>query len=146
MMSFLKGLLDRGQAALTQFSGDTGALSGISAAAALVIAADGKIEDSEIEAAIGGMQGHKVLSASYTGSQIEDAVGKALRSAKTRAGKMELQRAIELLATRPAEIRQDVFLIAADVADDGGIGEDERKVLTTIAKLLNVDDKKLLGE
>jgi tellurite resistance protein len=47
--------------------------------------------------------------------------------------------------TRDVAVRQDVFLIAADVADQGGIGSEEQVVLNDIAKLLNVDGAKLLG-
>jgi tellurite resistance protein len=58
---------------------------------------------------------------------------------------MENKRNIEALVARDATVRQDVFLIAADVADQGGIGAEEEKVLIDIGGLLNLDAKKLLG-
>jgi tellurite resistance protein len=58
---------------------------------------------------------------------------------------MENKRNIEALVSRDATVRQDVFLIAADVADQGGIGPEEMVVLTDIGGLLNLDAKKLLA-
>lgn len=145
-MGFLANLLARAEKTVTSYSGDSAFLHGVAAAAANVTAADGQIDDSEIDAAISGMQANPIVSASYSASQIEDALTNALRHAKTRAGRMENKRAIEALMSRPSDLRQDVFLIAADVADDGGIGAEERKVLDEIANALNLDAKKLLGE
>lgn len=102
-------------------------------------------DDNEIESAISGMMANPILAKSYSSAKIEEALNGALSKAKTRAGRIENKRAIEMLATRAVEQRQDVFLIAADVADNGGIGDDERKALDDIAKSLNVDGAKLLG-
>jgi tellurite resistance protein len=110
-----------------------------------VTAADGVVEDSEVDAAIKGMQSNAIVSASFNSTQISDAYGLALIRAKTRAGRMENKRNIEALVTREVTVRQDVFLIAADVADDGGIGQQEMAVLMDIGGLLNLDAKKLLG-
>lgn len=145
MMSFLKSALEKASRAVASYQGDQAFLLGAASAAANVTAADGSIDDSEIESAIGGMMANPILSASYTAAKIEEEVGNGLRRAKTRAGKMENRRFIEALATRPVELRQDVFLIAADVADNGGIGDAEKRALDEIAKSLNVDGAKLLG-
>ena len=91
------------------------------------------------------MQANPIVSASYSGSQIEEALNAALTRAKSRAGRMENKRAIEALMTRDISVRQDVFLIAADTADQGGIGDEEANVLIEIGKLINVDAEKLLA-
>ena len=85
------------------------------------------------------------MAGSYSASQIEEALTAALARAKSRAGRMENKRFIESLMARDITVRQDIFLIAADVADQGGIGDQERVVLADIGKLLNVDDNKLLA-
>lgn len=144
-MGFLQNLLDQGKRAVAGYSGDAIFLNAATSAAANVTAADGKIDDAEIETAITGMQSNPILNGSFSGAKIEEALGAALTRAKTRLGRMENKRHLEALSVRPIEQRQDVFLIAADVADNGGIGDDERKVLDDIAKALNVDGAKLLG-
>lgn len=144
-MGFLSNLLSKAEKTVASYTGDADFLHGVAAAAANVTAADGSIDDSEIDTAISGMQANPIVGASYSGSQIEDALNHALQRAKTRSGRMENKRAIEALMTRSAEARQDVFLIAADVADNDGIGAEERKVLEEIAKALNLDANKLLG-
>ena len=134
------------RAVVNDYSGKRDFLEATCAAAALVTAADGKIEDSEIEAAVTSMSDHKTLSVAYSGAEIEDEMTKALRKAKTISGKAGLKREIEEVASKDRALREDVFLIAADVADStDGIGEAERKMLDTVATLLRVDSKALLG-
>jgi tellurite resistance protein len=144
-MSFFKNIVASATKTFNSYTGDTAFLKGVASAAANVTAADGSIDDSEIDAAIAGMLGNPLVSASYNSSQIEEALNAALSRAKSRAGRMENKRNIEALMTRDVSVRQDVFLISADVADQGGIGSDEQVVLNDIAKLLNVDGAKLLG-
>ncbi|MGJ4945182.1 Tellurite resistance protein TerB [Bradyrhizobium sp. HKCCYLS1011] len=144
-MGFLSNLLNQAEKAINSYTGDKLFLAGVAAAAANVTAADGSIDDAEINAAISGMLANPIVSASYTASQIEEALNAALARAKSRAGRMENKRAIEALMTRDISVRQDVFLIAADVADQDGIGQQERVVLADIGKALNVDDNKLLA-
>jgi len=140
----ISSLFSAARKTVNSYVGDDAFLKGVASAAANVTAADGQIDDDEVEAAIAGMQKNAIVSASYNSSQIEDAYGLALIRAKTRAGRMENKRYIEGLSGRDVSVRQDVFLIAADVADQGGIGDDERKVLNDIGKLINVDAAKLL--
>lgn len=144
-MAFFKQLGNEAVKALRSYSGDTVFLSAAASFAANVTAADGQIDEAEIESAISGMQSNQLLAKSFSAAQIEDAVNSALIRAKSRVGRMENKRNLEALFTRPIEQRQDVFLIGADVADQGGIGEEEDKVLTEGAKILNVDKKALLG-
>jgi tellurite resistance protein len=144
-MSFLSNILSTAKKTINSYAGDAAFLKGVASAAANVTAADGSIDDNEIESAISGMQANPIVSASYSSSQIEEALNGALSRAKSRAGRMENKRFIEALMTRDVSVRQDVFLIAADVADQGGIGQEEHVVLNDIAKLLNVDGQKLLS-
>ena len=144
-MSFFSKVFATARETINNYAGDDAFLKGVASAAANVTAADGQIDDDEVDAAIKGMQSNSIVGASFNSTQINDAYGMALIRAKTRAGRMENKRYIETLVTRDATVRQDVFLIAADVADQGGIGDDEMKVLNDIAGLLNLDAKKLLG-
>jgi tellurite resistance protein len=144
-MSLFKNFLANAQKTLTSYAGDKVFLNGVASAAANVTAADGSIDDSEIDAALSGMQANPIVSASYNSSQIEEALTAALTRAKTRAGRLENKRAIEALVTRDVNVRQDVFMVAADTADQGGIGNEERVVLADIGKLLNLDSEKLLA-
>jgi tellurite resistance protein len=144
-MSLISKLFSDARKAVNSYVGDDAFLKGVASAAANVTAADGKVEDEEVDAAIKGMQANTIVSASFNSTQISDAYGLALIRAKSRAGKMENKRNIEALVGRDATVRQDVFLIAADVADQGGIGAEEMAVLETIGGLLNLDAKKLLA-
>jgi tellurite resistance protein len=144
-MSIFKKLVAAATTTFNSYAGDSAFLKGVASAAANVTAADGSIDDNEIDAAIAGMQQNPLVSASYSSSQIEEALNAALSRAKSRAGRMENKRFIEALMTREVSVRQDVFLISADVADQDGIGAQEQVVLNDIAKLLNVDGAKLLG-
>ncbi|WP_316207522.1 TerB family tellurite resistance protein [Bradyrhizobium sp. SZCCHNR3118] len=144
-MSLLKKFFANAEKAINKYTGDGEFLAGVAAAAANVTAADGKIEDSEKEAAISGMLANPTVSGSFGPSEIEQALKDALIRAGTMSGRMMNKRAIQALITRSPEARQDVFLIAADVANDGGIGAEERKVLADIAKALNLDGEALLA-
>jgi tellurite resistance protein len=144
-MSFFKNFMASAQKTITSYAGDKAFLNGVASAAANVTAADGSIDDNEIDAALSGMQANPIVSASYNSSQIEEALTAALSRAKTRAGRLENKRFIEALVTRDVSVRQDIFMIAADTADQGGIGDQEKVVLADIGKLLSLDSEKLLA-
>jgi tellurite resistance protein len=146
-MGFLTELASRFERATQNYAGDPTFLLAATSAAANVIAADGTVEDAEVEAALRGMLANKTLKTSYTPAKIDDALTAALIRAKSRAGKMENRRNIESMATKTQTAREDVFLIAADTTDGNShsLGEPERAALKTIADLLGLDDKKLLG-
>jgi tellurite resistance protein len=144
-MGFLTNILKRSKEELSKYSKDTAFLTAAVAASALVINADGLIEDAEQDAAIAGLTGNAILAANFTGAAIESELSTAINQSKTRAGKQTLKRALESMITRPATMREDIFLIAADVADQGGIGEEETAVLKDIGKILNLDAARLLA-
>lgn len=144
-MGFLQDIIARGQKAAKAYTGDTAFLMGAAAAAAIVTRADGQVDDGEIKAALEGLTANPLLK-TFPASKIEDVFTQALDRAKSRAGKIELQRSIAALAVRSLEERQDVLLIGADVADNDGIGPEERKVLEEIGDTLRLDVTKLIGE
>jgi tellurite resistance protein len=141
----LFSMFNRGKEEFARYRGDSAFLQASVAAAALIVNADGQIEDSELDAALKGLTAHELLSSIYKGSEIEDALNKAVSDSKTRAGRLALNRALESASARKVEERQDIFMIAADTADVGGIGDDEKKALTTVGDLLRLDAAKLLA-
>ncbi|MGJ4953162.1 TerB family tellurite resistance protein [Bradyrhizobium sp. HKCCYLS20291] len=144
-MGIFSRIMKQAEQTLNSYTGDSKFLAGVAAAAANVTAADGQIDNEEIDAAISGIQANQILGASYTGSQIEEALTNALNRAKTRSGRLENKRAIEALVTYDITARQDVLAISADVADQGDIGAEEKKVLIEIGSLLGIDAVKFLG-
>jgi tellurite resistance protein len=139
-VSFFKKMFGAATKAVNNYSGDTVFLHAAASAAANVTMADGSADDSETEKALRGLMANAILGGSFSPSQIEEAYNAALVRARTRAGRMENKRFIEAIISRPVEQRQDVLLIGADIADDGGIGDDEQKVLEDIGKSLNLQN------
>lgn len=143
-MGFFSNLLKSGQQAVATYSGDRVFLAAGCAACANVIGADGQVEDNEIDIALTGMRNNPIISASFSTSDIDAELSKALSNAKSRAGRADNRAAIEAVSSRPAADKERIFLIAADVADNGGIGDEEKQALLTIAQMLGVNGEKLL--
>ena len=144
-MSILQDAILRFGRTIMSYAGDAVFLQAAVSAAANVIVADGDVAEEEIESAIAGMRANPILEKSYDTLRIEQELYEAIARAKMRAGRLENLRLVQALAERPIEQRQDVFLIAADVADFGGISEVEHKALDEIAGSLQVDKPTLLG-
>ena len=144
-MGFFDNLLSKVSADFSKYAGDKVFLSAAVGAAALVVNADGQIDDAEVNAAIAGLSANKKLNSAYKPAEIESELVKALNDSKTRSGKLNITRALEALVARPVEQRQDVLVIAADVADQGGIGQEEKDVLINIGKSVGLDAVKFLG-
>lgn len=145
-MSFLSRLLGDAKGAFAKYAGDTAFLTATASAVALVIAADGKFEESEISKGIEGLSKNPALQSAFSTSEIESAITTALGHAQTRAGRAQLKRALEAMLARPSQTKEDIFYIAADTADVGAIGAEEQAVLEDIAKTLGgIDAKKLLA-
>ncbi|GBU18149.1 MULTISPECIES: tellurite resistance TerB family protein [Methylobacterium] len=143
-MSIFQDAILRFGRTIMSYAGDAVFLQGAVSAAANVIIADGDVDEEEVEAAIAGMRANPILEKSYDTLRIEQELYEAIARAKTRAGRIENLRFCEALAERPLSQRQDVFLIAADVADFGGISEVEHKALDEIALSLKVEKSALL--
>lgn len=115
-------------------------LEAVCAAAARVAAADGEISNEEEKHTHDLILNHKVLGALYSKTEIENTVNTMLSKAHTFSGKLQLKREVEDVATKPKQMREDVFIIAYDVANaDGNVGDEEQKVLDKLAKELSID-------
>lgn len=144
-MGFFQDALIRFNRAVMSYAGDSVFMQAAVAAAANVIVADGETDEEEIESALVSMRANPILEKSYDTLTLEKELYAALARAELRAGRLENVQLVAAIADRPIEHRQHVFLIAADVADKGGITETEHKVLAELATALDVDKVALLG-
>lgn len=124
-------------ASMNKYSGNTDFLEAVCAASALVAAADGKVEDSEIDATVKAVSANPSLSGAFNGRQIEQTISQMLERANGgRVGRMGLMRELEDIAA-DADMCEAVMLAALDVAEgDGNIDDDEMKVLQKVADTL----------
>lgn len=129
---------------LRTYAGDTAFLNAAVAVAANVTAADGEIEEAETKKAKKVIIEHPIVAPSFSGAEIEAAIDAALDRAETRGGRRVNSDLIEAMKGRDQADRDALFLIGADVADVGGIGDAEDAALTKIAELLGVNKKALL--
>lgn len=139
----LKGFLGAIRGATNKYAGRKDFLEAVCAAAALVAAADGEIEDAEIATTIKTISANPGLAGAFTTREIETTAETMLNRAQAgRTGRMGLYREIEDIAG-DAEMSETVYLTALDVSEaDGEIEPQEREVLAKIASLLKVDPKK----
>lgn len=136
MFKFLKSAVGDG---INKVSGKTDVLEAGFALAARVAAADGKIEDDEIVAAVEAAQSIDSLKTSFTPSQIEEAASKQFARAKSILGRNQLKRELEDVASHDLATRVDVFMIGAMAAEAvGGIGPEERTALEQGGKILGI--------
>lgn len=125
-----------------KLTGKTDLLEGIAAAAALVAAADGDIEDEEVASVLAALGNHPVLSKSFKEAEIERVADAMLKRAKGgAAGRLGLMREIEeAKAKSKVEDLEMLLVIAIDVsAADGEFEPEERKVLEKIARTLGLN-------
>lgn len=129
--------------ATNKFAGRKDFLEAVCAAAALVAAADGEIEDSEIDATVKTISANPSLSAAFSTREIEMTAETMLKRAQAgRTGRMGLYKEIEDIAG-DAEMGETVYLTALDVSEpDGEIEPQEKDVLKKIAGLLKVNPDK----
>ncbi|MEH3147912.1 MAG: tellurite resistance TerB family protein [Methylobacterium frigidaeris] len=145
-MGLFQDALTRFGRVVMSYAGDTAFLHAACSAAANVILADAEIDEDEIEIALTDLGNNPILHKSYGVLKLEQELHEAIARAKSRAGRMENIRYVAAVADRPLEQRQDIFLIAADVADQGGgINELEHKVLDELAETLGLEKAALLG-
>ncbi|MGU3537215.1 tellurite resistance TerB family protein [Methylobacterium sp. A54F] len=143
-MSIFQDAILRFGRTIMSYAGDAVFLNAAVSAAANVILADGDIDEHEVDAAISGIRANPILEKSYDTLRVEQELYEAIARAKTRAGRADNLRHCHAIADRPLDQRQDVFLIAADVADFGGISAVEHQALDEIAGSLGVDKPALL--
>lgn len=132
--------------AASKFSGRTDFREAVCAAAALVAAADGEIEDGEIKATIRAIGANKALSAGFDQKVIETTMqGMLDRAGGGRVGRSGLWTEIEEVL-KDVDMANAVVLTALDVAEgDGEIEPQEMVVLERLAGLAKIDLKKMLA-
>ncbi|MGC5780772.1 tellurite resistance TerB family protein [Methylobacterium sp. NFXW15] len=143
-MSIVTDFLTRVARAVTAYAGDETLMQAAVSAAANVIVADGEVAGEEFETALKGVLASPILEKGYDALMLEEALYDAIGRARTRAGRADNLRRIAAIAGRPADQRESVFLVAADVADHDGIAEIEHTALNEIAAALIVDKQGLL--
>lgn len=120
-------------------------LEAVLAAAALVAAADGDIEESERRKVISIITNHATLSKLYQQNVIEQTAETMFKRAKDSSGRNQLARELDDIKSRPngAQMAEDAYLIAVDIANaDGEVEPQEDAVLKKIAARLGVDAAK----
>jgi tellurite resistance protein len=137
MLSMFK---DKLSANKNRMNGNTDLLEAVCAAAALVAAADGDIDDSEVEATVGAVKANHVLADAFKAREVETCINKMLdRAGGGRTGRMGLYKEIRDVAGKEKEDRELVLLTALDIADaDGNLDDAEKKVLDKIAGELSL--------
>lgn len=129
------------EAAANKFSGRTDFLEAVCAASALIAAADGDIEDSEVESTISTIKANSNLS-SFSGNQIEQTLEKMFERTKNRTGRAGLWSEIEDIKKDP-DMCETVYLCALDVSEsDGEIEPEEKVVLRKLATTLGLNPAK----
>lgn len=121
-----------------RMQGKTDMLEAVCAASALVAAADGSIEDSEIEAMAKAVSANEILNTAFSAREIEGSITRMIdRANGGRVGQMGLYREIEEVAADPdAEL---VLMAALDIAEaDGAIDDKETAVLEKVATKLGL--------
>ena len=130
----------KAEAAVQKFSGRTDFLEAVCAGAALIAAADGEIEDSEVDATVKAVKANKPLAQGFDQLTIDKTINTMLeRAGGGRVGRAGLRKEVLEIAKDP-EMAEAVILTALDVAEaDGEIEPAEQKVLEALAKDLGVD-------
>ncbi|KAB1071657.1 tellurite resistance TerB family protein [Methylobacterium planeticum] len=144
-MGILQNVFSRFSQTIKAYTGDAPLMQAAVSAASNVIVADGEVAGEEFETALLGMRAHPILEKGYDTLMLEQELYEGIARARTRAGRVENLRRVAAIADRSEEQRQNVFLIAADVADHEGISAIEGKALTEIAAALSVDKAALLA-
>lgn len=137
---FAKLFGKKAEAAVQKFSGRTDFLEAVCASAALIAAADGEIEDSEVDAAVKAVKANKALAQGFDQQTIDRTINAMLeRAGGGRVGRAGLRKEILEVAKDP-EMAEAVILTALDVAEaDGEVEPAEQKLLENLAKDLGID-------
>ena len=122
-----------------RMDGRTDYLEAVCAASALIAAADGEIEDDEVEATLTAVKANDVLNGSFNAVDIEKCMATMLQRAEGgRAGRAGLMKEIQDIASNKKEAEM-VLYVALDIADSDGEREpEENAVLERVAKTLGL--------
>lgn len=136
MLAKLKERLSGGA---NRLQGRTDLLEAVCASAALVAAADGSIDDSEIEGSVKAVTANEALNTAFDARQIEGCMQRMLdRAGGGRVGQMNLMKELDDIATN-ADDAEMVLLTAMDIADaDGEVDPSEMDMIDKIAKRLGL--------
>ncbi|MGI3168427.1 tellurite resistance TerB family protein [Pseudooceanicola sp. C21-150M6] len=141
----LKMLKERMAGGANRLQGRTDLLESVCASAALVAAADGSVDDSEIEATIKAVTANEALNTAFDARQIEGCMQRMLdRAGGGRVGQMNLMKELDDIAgnTDDAEM---TFLTALDIADaDGEVDASEKAMIDKIGKRLGLNPSNYL--
>ncbi len=129
---------------VTAYAGDKVLMLAAVSAAANVMVADGEVAGAEFETALQGLRANPILEKGYDTLMLETELYDGIARARTRAGRAENLRHVAQAAERPADQRESILLIAADVADHEGIDHVEATALAEIAAALDLDLHALL--
>lgn len=143
-MSLLSDIFGHVGRTVTAYAGDKALMLAAVSAAANVIVADGEVASEEFDTALHGLRADPVLVKGYDALMLETELYEGIARARTRLGRAENLRHVAAVADRPMSQRENVFLIAADVADQDGISGIEANALGEIAIALQVDGEALL--
>jgi tellurite resistance protein TerB len=137
MLGKLKERLSGGA---NRLQGRTDLLEAVCASAALVAAADGSVDDSEIEATIKAVTANEALNTAFDARQIEGCMQRMLdRASGGRVGQMNLMKELDDINGNTDDSEM-VFLTALDIADaDGEIDPSEQAMIEKIAKRLGLN-------
>jgi tellurite resistance protein len=129
-----------------RFAGKTDLLEATCAACALVAAADGEVEDSELAATQDALVNHPTLSASFKQSEIEATASKIFSRAKGAMGRVGLMKEIEQAKAKSTTDDLELILaVAIDVSrSDGEMEPQEFAVLQKVANTLGLNLKAFL--
>lgn len=129
-----KGLKDKLTGGAKRLSGRTDLLEAVCSGAALVAAADGTIDDDEIEATIKAVTSNETLNTAFGANEINGCIERMIdRANGGRVGKMGLFKEIDDIAGN-SEDGEIVLLTAMDIADaDGDVSPEETAILEKIA-------------
>ncbi len=135
----MTSLLARVIQTVTAYAGDEALMQAAVSAASNVIVADGEMASEEFETALAGVLANPILQKGYDQRMLEEALYDAIGRARTRAGRADNLQRVAVVAGRPITQRENVFLVAADVADHDGILPAEHEALSEIAAALVID-------
>lgn len=129
-----------------RMSGKTDLLEATCAACALVAAADGDVEDSELASTQDALVNHPTLSAAFKQSEIEATASRIFARAKGTMGRVGLMKEIEQAKAKSTS--DDLELVLACAVDisrsDGEMEKEELAVLQKIANTLGLNLKAFL--
>lgn len=136
----LKALKNKLSGGANRLQGRTDLLEAVCAAAALVAAADGSVDDSEISATVTAVTANEALNTAFDARQIEGAIQRMLdRAGGGRVGRMNLMKELDDISGN-SDDAETCLLTALDIADaDGEMDDDEKRVIADIAKRLGLN-------